>query len=244
MRVARARPSTPAPRRPQGARVGRDDPAPAWSRCAGCGRTAQQDRDAQAVPAAGDAAAVHGQLSIQDASPGRRLDSRGARNPTLIDQILATLATEFAPPDVEQATRMVVRTAVALFIGAAIGWDRERREADAGLRTHMLVALGAAIFAMAPLELGFDDDALSRVVQGVVSGIGFIGAGAVLKNADKGVIHGLTTAASIWVTAALGVAAGTGREFLALFGTLLVLVVLTLLRRLRKYLHDATSVQR
>lgn len=151
-----------------------------------------------------------------------------------MDTVLATLASEFAPPDVAQATRVLSRMSVALLVGAAIGWDRERRDAEAGLRTHMLVALGAALFVLVPIEAGLDEAGISRVVQGLVSGIGFLGAGAVLKNAEEGRIHGLTTAGSIWVTAALGVAAGLGRELTALAGTLLVLVVLTLLRRLRE----------
>lgn len=128
--------------------------------------------------------------------------------------------------------RVALRLGAALLLGAIIGWDRERRDADAGLRTHMLVALGAALFIVVPLEAGMNHDALSRVVQGLVSGIGFIGAGTVLKNADEGRVHGLTTAGSIWVTAALGLAAGLGQVGIALFGALLVLVVLTLLRHL------------
>lgn len=152
----------------------------------------------------------------------------------MIEAVQLALAAELGPPDVAQATRVTLRMVGALLVGAAIGWDRERRDADAGLRTHMLVALGAALFVLVPIEAGMDAEAVSRIIQGLVSGIGFIGAGAVLKNADEGRIHGLTTAGSIWVTAALGVAAGLGRELTALAGTALVLVVLTVLRRLRR----------
>lgn len=147
--------------------------------------------------------------------------------------MLDVLAAEFMLPEPGALVRVVLRLGVALMVGALIGWDRERRDADAGLRTHMLVALGAALFVVVPLEAGMNQEALSRVVQGLVSGIGFIGAGAVLKNADEGRIRGLTTAGSIWVTAALGLAAGMGQASVALLGTLLVLIVLALLRRLR-----------
>lgn len=152
-----------------------------------------------------------------------------------LDIVLATVQAEFSDLlDAEQLTRVVLRLGVALLLGAAIGWDRERRDADAGLRTHMLVALGAAIFVLVPAEAGMSDDGLSRVVQGVVSGIGFLGAGAVLKVSEEGRIHGLTTAGSIWATAAVGVAAGLGRESTAVLATVFVLLVLAALRRLAR----------
>ena len=151
----------------------------------------------------------------------------------MIDIVLATIRAEFSDLlDAAQFTRVtLLRMLVALLLGALIGWDRERRDADAGLRTHMLVALGAALFVVVPLEAGMAVEDLSRVLQGIVSGIGFLGAGAVLKDNSEGRIHGLTTAASIWATAAVGIAAGMGREATALLATLLVLVVLTLMRR-------------
>ena len=130
---------------------------------------------------------------------------------------------------------------VALLLGATIGWERERREADAGLRTHMLVALGDALFVLVPAEAGLSDEGLSRVVQGVVSGIGFRGAGAVLKSSDEGRVHGLTTAASVWATAAIGVAAGLGREATAVLATVFVLVVLAALRRLSRSIHGRSG---
>lgn len=130
---------------------------------------------------------------------------------------------------------------VALLLGATIGWERERREADAGLRTHMLVALGDALFVLVPAEAGLSDEGLSRVVQGVVSGIGFRGAGAVLKSSDEGRVHGLTTAASVWATAAIGVAAGLGREATAVLATVFVLVVLAALRRLSRSIHSRSG---
>lgn len=149
--------------------------------------------------------------------------------------ILSTLQSELESFwEIEQTTRVVWRMAMALALGAAIGWDRERRDAEAGLRTHMLVALGAALFVLVPLEAGMDDEQLSRVVQGLVSGIGFLGAGAVLKDSDEGRIHGLTTAATIWATAAVGIAAGLGHTGTAAIATLFMLLVLVWLRRLGK----------
>jgi len=152
---------------------------------------------------------------------------------TTLDIILATLRAEFSDLiEVEQVTRVTVRMTVALLLGALIGWDRERREADAGLRTHMLVSLGAALFVLVPAESGMGPEELSRVVQGLVSGIGFLGAGAVLKMGSEGRIHGLTTAATIWATAAVGMSAGLGREGTAMLATAFILLVLVWLRRM------------
>lgn len=153
---------------------------------------------------------------------------------SIAQTILTTLQSELESFwEVEQTTRVVWRLSMALALGAVIGWDRERRVAEAGLRTHMLVALGAALFVLVPLEAGMNDEQLSRVVQGLVSGIGFLGAGAVLKNSDEGRIHGLTTAATIWATAAIGIAAGLGHTGTAAIATAFMLVVLIMLRRLR-----------
>lgn len=149
----------------------------------------------------------------------------------MLDVILVTLQAEFSDLlQVEQVTRVTARMTVALLLGAAIGWDRERRDTDAGLRTHMLVSLGAALFVLVPAEAGMAVEDLSRVVQGIVAGIGFLGAGAVLKMGDEGRIHGLTTAATIWTTAAVGMSAGLGRESTAILATAFILLVLVWLR--------------
>lgn len=155
-----------------------------------------------------------------------------------LQTILSTLQSEIESFwEIEQTTRVVWRMAMALALGAAIGWDRERRDAEAGLRTHMLVALGAALFVLVPLEAGMDDEQLSRVVQGLVSGIGFLGAGAVLKDNEEGRIHGLTTAATIWATAAVGIAAGLGHTGTAAIATVFMLLVLVWLRRFGKSIN-------
>lgn len=157
-------------------------------------------------------------------------------------RVLETIRSEFADlNDVEQLTRVSTRLVVAVLLGALIGWERERRRSAAGLRTHMLVALGAALFVVAPLQVGIEDDAMSRVLQGIISGIGFLGAGAVLKLSSQGEIRGLTTAASIWATAAIGIAVGSGREATALLATLIVVVILGGLARLEQRMHHPRS---
>jgi putative Mg2+ transporter-C (MgtC) family protein len=136
------------------------------------------------------------------------------------------LAAEFHLPDTAQATRLVARLLAAALMGALIGYDRERNASPAGFRTHILVALGAALFVLVPVQAGFSADDISRVVQGLVAGIGFLGAGAILKQDASMTVRGLTTAASIWLTAAIGIAAGLGQLVTALVATALGLVVL------------------
>jgi putative Mg2+ transporter-C (MgtC) family protein len=132
--------------------------------------------------------------------------------------------------NVEDITRLCVRLLVALVLGGVLGWERESVGASAGLRTHMLVSLGSALFVLIPLQVGMQITDLSRVLQGVTAGIGFLGAGAILKLTDKKEIEGLTTAASVWLTAAVGIAAGMGREATAVVSTLFAVAILSLLR--------------
>jgi putative Mg2+ transporter-C (MgtC) family protein len=142
------------------------------------------------------------------------------------------LAAEFSDvSDVGQATRVVVRLLVAGFMGAIIGYDRERKASPAGFRTHILVALGAALFVIAPSQAAFSADDVSRVVQGIVAGIGFLGAGAILKQDASMTVRGLTTAASIWLTAAIGIAAGLGQLVTALVATAFGVIVLGVMHK-------------
>ena len=141
-------------------------------------------------------------------------------------------------PDWAQTTRVVVRMLAATFVGGIIGWERERTGKAAGLRTHMIVSLSSAIFVLAPVEAGMDLDEVSRVIQGVAAGIGFIGAGAILKPANDRSIEGLTTAAGIWLTAALGLAAGLGRLGLATISALMAWLILALVARLDVRIHN------
>jgi putative Mg2+ transporter-C (MgtC) family protein len=135
-------------------------------------------------------------------------------------------------PDGAQAIRVVFRLIAAIVLAGVVGYERERTGKSAGLRTHMLVALGSAIFVLSALETGMTIDDVSRVVQGVASGIGFIGAGAILKVAAEREIQGLTTAAGLWMTAAVGVAAGMGRYGSAALAVLLAWIILAVLARL------------
>jgi putative Mg2+ transporter-C (MgtC) family protein len=135
--------------------------------------------------------------------------------------------------------RMSFRMLAAMFLGGILGYEREQTGKAAGLRTHILVAMGAALFVMAPLEAGMPTADISRVVQGIAAGIGFIGAGAILKRETAQEIKGLTTAAGLWTTAAVGLAAGLGRFALAMIATVLALLTLAVLSRLeRGHWHD------
>src|SRR5262249_33767288 len=137
-------------------------------------------------------------------------------------------------PDVGQLARVTGRLVAALAIGTVVGLQRELTHKPAGLRTHMLVALGTALFVVGCVEAGMDSASVSRVVQGLATGIGFIGGGAILKLATEREIHGLTTAAGIWTTAAASTVAALGQIAVALLGTILGLVVLVLFRRFEK----------
>ncbi|WP_427307171.1 MgtC/SapB family protein [Cupriavidus sp. H39] len=146
--------------------------------------------------------------------------------------IYRALRAEFADvPDAGEATRILVRLSMAVLLGGLIGYERESSGKAAGLRTHMLVALGSALFVLVPLQAGVPLADMSRVLQGLIAGIGFLGAGAILKQSDEAHIKGLTTAASIWMVAAIGVAAGLGRDTTAAIATVFTLVILQILQR-------------
>lgn len=136
-------------------------------------------------------------------------------------------------PTVTQLVHALIRLTAAALLGGLIGWQRERAGKAAGLRTHMLVSLGTAVFVLAGSGSGMSPDGVSRVIQGVVTGIGFLGAGAILKLSQEREIQGLTTAAGIWVTAAIGVTVGLGGLGLALLSTALTWVVLTVAGQLQ-----------
>ena len=137
-------------------------------------------------------------------------------------------------PDAREVVRVVIRLFAALVAGGIIGYQRERAGKAAGLRTHMLVALGTTLFVIGSAEVGMAQDAMSRVVQGLATGIGFLGAGAILKIENERSIRGLTTAAGIWMTAALGVVIGMGQLGTAAIGVLFAWLVLATLVRLEK----------
>jgi putative Mg2+ transporter-C (MgtC) family protein len=137
----------------------------------------------------------------------------------------------FDLPTVSEAAAIGMRLVVAAVLGGALGYERAAAGKAAGLRTHMLVSLGSALFVVATDQTGASPADMTRVVQGLATGIGFVGAGSILKSPEQHTVHGLTTAASIWLTAAVGMAVGTGALWLPVFGVVLALVILGALRR-------------
>src|SRR6266850_405648 len=134
---------------------------------------------------------------------------------------------------------VLVRLAAAVGVGALIGLDRELRRKPAGLRTLALVALGSALFIIETIDTtrGVYTDATSRVIQGIVTGVGFLGAGSIMRSADEESVRGLTTAASIWLAAATGIACGLANWPLAAGScTFGVLVLIT--SPVEKVLHN------
>ncbi|MEH2043587.1 MgtC/SapB family protein [Nostoc sp.] len=134
------------------------------------------------------------------------------------------------------------RLCIALLIGAIIGLERQIRRKPAGLRTHMLVSLGSALFTLIIMQTGglqASPDALSRVIQGIAAGVGFLGAGEIVRQSSQESqqleIHGLTSAAAIWVSSALGIAAGCGLWQLGLISAMLTFLVLNVFKRLEKH---------
>ncbi|AFY64581.1 MgtC/SapB family protein [Geitlerinema sp. PCC 7407] len=133
------------------------------------------------------------------------------------------------------------RLVLAMVVGAAIGWNRQKSGKSAGLRTHMLVSLGAALFVLIPSEIEGSQsaDALSRTVQGVATGVGFLGAGEIFQQsqADNGRrrVKGMTSAAAIWVAAGLGAVVGCGLWQIGLVGMVLTLITLGTIKRMEQW---------
>jgi putative Mg2+ transporter-C (MgtC) family protein len=147
---------------------------------------------------------------------------------TLWHEVWQGIRMDFADlPGVREVTQLLLRLGLAAGLGGLLGLQRELVGRAAGLRTHMLVALGSAFFVIIPMQAGMSIADLSRVLQGLTAGIGFLGAGTILKRERQ--IEGLTTAASLWLTAAVGIAAGMGREMSAILGTGLAFIILALM---------------
>ena len=151
---------------------------------------------------------------------------------SITTQVGQALAAEFAIPDVATLTVVTTRLLTAIVLGGALGLERESKGRAAGLKTHILVSVGSALFVLAPLQMGISGADVTRVMQGIVSGIGFLGAGAILKQDREERVQGLTTAAGIWMTAAIGMAAGMGMQMVALATTVAALAVVSALPRL------------
>ena len=145
-----------------------------------------------------------------------------------MDDLWTTLGLH--PPDWQYALHVSVRLAIAATLGGLLGLERQVRGHAAGLRTHMLVSLGSAMFALVPFEAGASSaQMIAEVVRGVAPGIGFLGAGAIMRVTQHDEPKGLTTAATIWLTAAVGISVGVNWMTPAVASVLLGLVVLELL---------------
>jgi putative Mg2+ transporter-C (MgtC) family protein len=133
-------------------------------------------------------------------------------------------------PDASYMARVAMRLGLAAVLGGLVGAQRESQGKAAGLRTHMTVSLAAATFVLVALEATGDGGNLGRVIQGIAAGVGFLGAGTILKKSSDEDIQGLTTAATIWLTAAIGVAAGTGHGWMAFFVVVAAWLILSILQ--------------
>jgi putative Mg2+ transporter-C (MgtC) family protein len=143
----------------------------------------------------------------------------------------------FNLPEWTQLLRVSARLLIAALLGGFIGFERQRERKAAGLRTHILVAMGAALFAIAPLEAGMTISDASRVFQGIATGIGFIGAGTILKLTEQKEIKGLTTAAGLWLTAAIGMAVGSGLLWIPVLATFFAFVILSVLAHAERWME-------
>ncbi len=141
--------------------------------------------------------------------------------------------------DSRQLAQVIIRLVAATLFGAIVGIQRESTRKPAGLRTHILVSLATAAFVISCSSIGMSLDGLSRVIQGIVTGIGFIGAGSILKLGEQHEIRGLTTAASVWMTAAIGVTVGLGNLGVGLMITIFALIILAL----EKFEHQVDKKQ-
>ncbi|VWX55488.1 conserved membrane hypothetical protein [Burkholderiales bacterium 8X] len=150
------------------------------------------------------------------------------------NDVTAAAASEFSDvSDAQQLIRIVIRLLLAAVLGFALGFEREQKGKAAGVRTHMLVAIGSALFVLVPQQSGTEIGDMSRVIQGLIAGVGFLCAGTILKQGkDEQQVHGLTTAAGLWMTAAIGMACGLGREVTAVLSSLLALAVFSLVPQL------------
>lgn len=133
----------------------------------------------------------------------------------------------------------VYRLLIALMIGAIIGAEREYRSKSAGLRTMIMVSLSSCLFTILSIRIGLDSH--DRIAANILTGLGFLGAGVIFRDENR--ISGITTATTIWMTAALGMAAGAGYEWLSLFATLIVLVVLIFLIYVQEWIESLNQAR-
>jgi putative Mg2+ transporter-C (MgtC) family protein len=137
-----------------------------------------------------------------------------------------------ARPDFSRIAEASLRLLISAVLGGVVGAEREAVGKAAGLRTHMMVSLGATLFVLGAVDAGATTADMTRVIQGIATGIGFIGAGTILKRKDQDQIEGLTTAATIWFTGAIGIAVGMGRAWLAIVCAVTAWVILAIIPRI------------
>ncbi|MCC6456285.1 MAG: MgtC/SapB family protein [Caldilineaceae bacterium] len=137
-------------------------------------------------------------------------------------------------PQWDLALQVIIRLLIAAILGGSIGYERELKGKAAGIRTHMLVCVGTTIIIIVARLDGIPMAEMSKVIEGVVAGIGFIGGGVILKLTQEREIRGITTAAGIWTTAAIGIAVGLGQVWIAVVSALAVWLILSVLGYLEK----------
>lgn len=150
----------------------------------------------------------------------------------------------FGFPESHELEKVVIRLLGAAFLGACIGIERQRAGKSAGVRTHMLVTVGTTVFLLACSRFGMNLDGTSRVIQGIITGIGFIGAGTILKLEGESEVKGLTTSAGIWMASAIGVAVGLGALGLAVMTTILALIILTVTVAVDNWINKGRITQK
>ena len=138
-----------------------------------------------------------------------------------------------------KAIDFILRLALAAGLGAALGLEREMRQKPAGLRTNMLIAVGSALFSLISMQLAGQGGTPDRIAANIVTGVGFLGGGAILRSGRE--VLGMTTAATIWVNAAIGMAAGFGESTLAISATGITLMVLGVLPPIERYFDRRTQ---
>lgn len=159
---------------------------------------------------------------------------------TLIGNIIASEFSDLN--DLGELVIVVIRLLVAAILGGLLGLEREQQGKAAGIRTHMLVCMGAALFILIPQQAGISDAEMSRVIQGVIAGIGFLCAGTIITGNNERRASGLTTAAGLWFTAAIGIAVGLGREQTAILCAGLAWIVLFVVPMFTRSKHAKNSL--
>jgi len=146
------------------------------------------------------------------------------------DLIISTTANEFIDiTNIADNVQITVRLMLAILLGGILGYEREQQGKAAGLRTHILVCSATTMLVLAAGPTEVLEDPISRVVQGILAGVGFLCAGSIIKNNVDNDVQGLTTAASVWFTAAIGVVVGLGQPVLSILSALLAVIVLHLM---------------